>query len=260
MSLADVYQEALEKKYGYPKGWMANWPPGFDKRLGGIGRIHDGKLNIDGTLSDKQIEANEDPTPGEPVGPWTFQSGNDISIAIGTDASAPGWQWIRSAKAGLKIGFGKTEGVVLGVGSSHQETFLNIDALRPQLLAAAEDGRLALGQVVIVGRQRAGNGVQVTSEGQNAEFKATASAGQAGAPSLASFAADLSVHEDSHAVTSETYPNGFTVAFRVLKLGKRGWWWWKHITVEGVAPASEDEEEALLNDDDYFALLPSQDA
>jgi hypothetical protein len=51
-------------------------------------------------------------------GAWTSRSEKQISVAVGVDASLPDWKWIGNAKAGLKVGFGKNEGVVLGVGSS----------------------------------------------------------------------------------------------------------------------------------------------
>jgi hypothetical protein len=259
MSLADVYQRALNEKYEYPKGWMANWPPGFDQVLGAVGPIAAGKINRNAVLSDKGIKATSDPDPGQPDGPWTFQSDKNISVAIGVDAKAPGWGWIRNAKAGVKIGFGENEGVVLGIGSSHQERLLNIDGLKEPLLQAAEEGKIAVGEAVIVEKQVADKGLQITSHGQNASFTATTGAdvGPAGAPSLASFAVDLNVHEESHEAANESYPNGFTIAFRVLKLGTRGWFWWKHIVVEGIVEVTDEDQETLLDDDDYFVLLTS---
>jgi hypothetical protein len=261
MSLAEVYQQALEKKYGYPKGWMANWPPGFDQRLGVVGRIDDGKINRDAMLADKGIEATEDADHGRAAGPWTFQSDQEISVQFGVDASAPGWAWIGNAKAGLKIGFGKSEGVVLGVGSSHQERLLDIDSLKPKLVKAAEQGKIEVGQAVIVEKHVADSGLQATSQGHNAEFAATTNVDIAGGglQSLASFAANLNVHQNSRDVTTETYPDGFTVAFRVLKLGTRGYWWWKKIAIvdRERVDRGELDEESVLEDDDYFALLTS---
>jgi hypothetical protein len=258
VSLAQVYQKALETKYEYPRGWVANWPPSFDQRLGVVGRIHDGKISYDAMLADKGIEAAADTDQGRGGGPWTFQSDSEIRVSFGVDASTPGWEWIGNAKAGLKIGFGKTEGVVLGVGSTHVERLRNIDALRQELLDAAEDGRMQLGQAVIVEQQIADSGMQATSQGRQAEFAATTNAdiSVAGLQSLASFAADLNVHQSSEGVTTEQYPKGFTVAFRVLKLGTRGYWWWKKVEVvdRDIGPI---DEEAGLEDDDYFALLKS---
>lgn len=265
MALADVYQQALEHEYGYPRGWMANWPPGFDQTLGAIGRISDGKINRDSTLSDKGIEAAEDPDHGTPAGPWTFQSDKGIGFELGANASLPGWQWIGHAKGGLKIKFGDNQGVLLAVGGSHQVRLRDLDSLKPKLIKAAEQGAMEVGQAVIVARHVADSGFQATSQGQNAEFAATTSldVSAAGLKSLASLAGDLNIYKNSHGVTTEMYPTGFTIAFRVLKLGTRGWWWWKRFTVldqdlawkrgEGL------DEEAWLGDEDYFALLPSAD-
>jgi hypothetical protein len=258
VGLADVYQQALEEEYEYPKGWMANWPAGFDRRLGEVGDVSNHKFNRDAMLGDKGIEAREDPDHGRPDGPWNFQSDENISVAVGVDASLPQWRWIGNAKAGVKIAFGKSKGVVVGIGSSHQERLLDIDGLKQELLDAAKDGRIDVGKAVVIEQHIADSGVVVESEGQSAELAATTNAdvGPAGTPSLASFAADLNVHEDSREVSQETYPNGFTIAFRVVKLGTRGWWWWKHIVVEGVAPVDDDDMEAMLTKQDYFAPLP----
>lgn len=259
MSLAEVYQDALEDRFGYPKGWMANWPPGFDHPLGAVGRIDEGMINQAAMLSDKGVDATEDPDRGTPDGSWMFRSDKNIAVAFGADAATSGWEWIGNAKAGVKVVFGSSEGVVLGVGSSHQERLLNIDGLRAPLLQAAEDGKIEIGQAVIVEKHVADQGIQITSQGHNASFLATTNAevGLAGGPSLASFAIDLNIHEGSHGATDETYPNGFTVAFRVLKLGTRGYWWWKRVVIEEVDQLRKEDEEELLSDEDYFALLPA---
>ena len=263
MALADVYQQALESQYGYPRGWMANWPPGFSQKLGTIGRIAQGKINSDSTLSDKGIQAAEDPDHGTPAGTWTFQSDQGIGVKLGADASVPGWQWIGNAKGGLKIKFGENQGVVLAVGGSHQERLRDLDSLKPKLIEAAEQGKMEVGQAVIVARHVADSGFQATSHGQHAEFAATTSldVSVAGVQGLASIAGGLNVHQNSHDVTTEMYPQGFTIAFRVLKLGTRGWWWWKKLTVvDRELLGDEDvDEEAALGDLDYFALLPSAD-
>ena len=82
MSLAEVYQEALEDKYKYPKGWMANWPPSFDHRLCDVGQISDHMLNTNAVLEDKGINAQVDPDPGSPDGPWDFQSDESIHARV----------------------------------------------------------------------------------------------------------------------------------------------------------------------------------
>ena len=86
----------------------------------------------------------------------------------------------------------------------------------------------------MVAQRVADTGVLITSEGSSADLKATTNAdiGVTGTPPIASFAADFGLKESSGAINHEQFENGFTVAFRVLKLGERGWWWWKHIEVQ----------------------------
>jgi hypothetical protein len=255
MSLGDVYQDALERVYELPQGWVANWPARFSRRLGEVGRVTPGGFNKDAMLSDKGINVSPDPDPGTPGGSWNFQSDKSISVAVNVNASVPGWEFIGSAKAGLKINFGSSQGIVVGIGSTHQERLVNLDALRPELLAAANSGKLTAGQAIIVEVLIADTGIVVTSEGNNATLVATTNAnlGVAGSPSLAAFGVDLSVTSGSHATSQETYPQGFSVAFRVLKLGARGWWWWKQFKVRGIGPI---DEEMFLTRDDYFAPFP----
>ena len=258
-SLRHVYSKAVIKKYGYPEGWMANWPAGFDRIPGHVGTIGDDgeSFNKDGVLADYGVTANPDSDPVQPDGPWDYTSNDDITVDIGVDASLPSWEWIANAKAGLKCGFGHNGGIVLAVGSSHQEGLANLDDLRAQLVAAANDGRIKAGKAVIVQTHVADLGLLITSEGNTGDLSATTSfdAAPGGVPLLA-FAADFQLHHKSESVSHDSFPDGFTIAFRVIKLGKRGWFWWRHFVVEGVAPVSDEQAEMLLTPDDYFALLP----
>ena len=53
-SLADVYEQSLIDEYGYPRGWMANWPANSNKRLGDVGTLSDRMFNTNATLDDKE--------------------------------------------------------------------------------------------------------------------------------------------------------------------------------------------------------------
>jgi hypothetical protein len=255
-SLGDVYLKSLQKRYGYPKGWMANWPPDFSQRLGVIGSISGGKINRDALLKDKGIHARKDPNRGGVAGPWNFQSDKSIKVSIGLDASTPGWEWIGSAKGGVKVGFGRAGGAVLGIGSSHLEGLLDIDGLKDELLKAAKTNKIAFGQAIVVEQQVADSGLLLVAEADNAELTAKVSAdiGPTGIQSLASVAGSLNLQDQSHSVAVNAFPKGFTVAFRVLKLGTHGFWWWKRIVVKAAA-VTEMDEESQLADSDYFAVL-----
>jgi hypothetical protein len=258
--LRQVYQDAMTKKYGFPRGWLANWPAEFDRLPGQVGEIDDDThtFNKDGELADYGITATADSPSPRPDGPWEYTSGADIKIEIGVDASAPGMGFIGNAEAGLKIGFGRERGLVLAIASAHEEGLRNIDQLKRDLVAAAEKGDIGLHKVVIVQQLVGDSGLLVTSEGNSAELAATTNAdvGGAGKPTLATFGLDFHLANKSQEVAEHSFPNGFTVAFRAVKLGKRGWFWWREIVAEGIVAVTEDDEEALLERDDYFAPLP----
>jgi hypothetical protein len=267
MGLADVYQDAMQKHYQYPKGWMANWPPGYEQRLGVVGTISRGMLNYEAMLSDEGVIALEDPDHGTSAGAWNFQSSQGIKADVGVDASTPGWEWIGNAKAGVQVAFGSNEGIVLGVGETHFERFRNIDEVKSSLLKAYQAGKLSLGQAVVVERHVADKGLLVVSHGSNGTFKGTASADitPGGTPPLASFAADLGVESSSEDLSVQQFPHGFTIAFRVAKIATSGFWWWTHVVVKDEARLVLDEssiwdrelvrtdpDESTLSADDYF--------
>jgi hypothetical protein len=258
-SLGRVYRDALERQYDLPQGWVANWPAGSDYVLGQVGTIDDdGHFAVGATLSDVGVAASQDPEPGMTDGPEQFQSSNDIEFAIETDASLPAWKFIGNAKAGLRVGFEKHAGVLVAVGSARRQRLANIDGLKRKLISAAEQRKLHAGQAVIVEMQVAESGLVITSAGGSGELEATTSfdVGPTGTPKLLNFAADLDVKRQSAAMDHATYPNGFITAFRVVKLGRRGWWFWRRFTVSGVRAGGLDDPEALLEERDYFAPFP----
>ena len=180
-------------------------------------------------------------------------------MEIATTASTPGFEFIGNAKAGLKVGFGERAGVLVGVGSSWQKKLENLDSLRPQLLEAAKDERMHVGHAVVVGQQIADTGIVFDSDGSNADIAATTNFDVepgGGAPSLASFGVDFTLHGESRGIVNHNFPNGFILALRVIKLGERGWWWWRRVVVEGIEPIEVDDPEPFLTEEDYFAVLP----
>jgi hypothetical protein len=254
-SLGEIYRDALLSKYEYPAGWLVNWPPSFDRRLGMVGTINDEMFNRSGDLPDYGVTAEPDPTPGRASGAWDFTSDNSIGVRIGADASAPGWSWIQNAKAGLKIEFSNQGGIVFAVGGTHQEALRDLDGLKTRLIDAAKARRMQEGHAVVIEQQVATAGLVISSEGRAGGLSATTNfdVGPAGTPSLFSFGADFHLHQKNQAISNQSFPNGFTVAFRIAKLGKRGWFWWRHWIVADKAVGADQEDE--LTDDDYFAQL-----
>jgi hypothetical protein len=126
------------------------------------------------------------------------------------------------------------------------------------LLAAAKKGKFSQHQAVIVEMRVADRGLVVASMESAASLRARLQADvkPAGAPvTLASFAANLDLEDQSGAITREEYPDGFIVSYRVIELGKRGSFWWRHWVTMGVTAMSREEEEMQLLSGDYFAAF-----
>jgi hypothetical protein len=264
--LSDVYVDAIKKKYGFPPGWVPNWPVDRNRKLGDVGSVVNPGFNQDGVLSDYGLSATPAGADGRSAGPWNLSTRNSIAVDIGTDASVPGWQWIGNAKAGVKVGFGTESGMVMGVGSSHYEILKNLDGLRAELVSAGRSKAIPLGRSVIVEQLLADSGLVLVSDGNTGTIKATTNfdAGIKNTPVLASFAFGFSAKTERASFASNTYPEGFCVAFRVITLGKKGWLWWRHIAVAGAFGVTTPELgidllENGLTADDYFAPFPDAD-
>jgi hypothetical protein len=262
MSLGEIYQDAIIDKYGFPDGWVANWPAAHGRQLGEVGSVEDPGFNKDGILADYELSASTAPAAGPKAGAWSYKTSKEIKVAFGVDASLPGWGFIGKAKAGLKIGFGSESGLVLYVGSSNYDSLADLDGLRKALLAAGRAGKVPLGRSIVVERLVADTGLVVGSEGGSGSVQATTNFDiQPGtAPTLASFAADADFSREDAALTREGYPQGFCVAFRVITLVPRGWLWWRRVEVAGIEPLSaetiEGVREAGTSENDFFAPFP----
>lgn len=202
------YRRAVIEKYGFPGGWVANWPPGRGRNPGDVGTVVDPGFNQDGALADYDMSAVQAPAQGPSAGPWSFTSSETISVEIGTDATVPAWQWIGNAKAGLKLVFGSQEGIVLSVGSSSFRNLANLDALKADLLAAGQTGKMGVGKSVIVEALMADNGLVITSDGQTGTLEATTDFDVAGmgSPTLAAFAANFNLRSNSAAFSNLSFP------------------------------------------------------
>jgi hypothetical protein len=256
VSLADVYRSAWEKKFNLGPGWLANWWPGTAISLGQRGVIRDGQLQYSGYAADYGVQFNLDPATSPVSGTWDYSSSNDISVEIRTDATLPGWQWLGNASAGVAASFGKQESVYFSANGTSVERIANIDKLKDDLKASAEQHEMPIGQSVVIERQLTSQAMLLASGGGSGELKATVSADLQISPSapgaLASLAGHLDVKTQTGGTSKQDWPNGMVLAFRVVTLGKRGWWWWRHIVVQGILPVGPDDFETILTPDDYF--------
>jgi hypothetical protein len=260
------YQRAFKKTYGLPEGWLGNWPLDL-KRLGVVGPIEDGMISRDSTLRDKRIRTRKETDP--PSGALNFQKAKGVAVDFGGDATVPTWQWLGNAKAGVKVSFGSSGGVVVGASGLCQERVRDIDALRPVLVAAAVDGRIKVGQAVIVEQLIAEHGVVLIARGRNARLHAKVGANIGrGALTLASLAFGFDLGAGSRGVSEYPFANNTTLAFRVLRLLPLGYVYplgpitRRRKPGARVSPSRGPTALQTLNEEaeryrkkDYFALL-----
>lgn len=264
-SLGEIYERAVIERYGFPSGWVANWPLAKDVRLGYVGTVHRPGFSKDGELANYDLGASTQPASGQLVDGWAVKTSDATKVEFGTDAKAPGWHFLKGAKAGVKVEFGDEEAMVLQVGPARFETLSGLDQLRADLLAAGKKGKIGLGKSIIIERFFAEGGVVIGSHGHAGTVTATTKAdlGVTGLPALASFAVDGQFQAAKSALTYETYPHGFCVAFRSIRLGQRGWFFWRHMTVFGVTALPEDahlalDEPGIGEDQAFFVKFPDE--
>jgi hypothetical protein len=261
-SLGYVYEDAILHRYKLPHGWLANWPVKQPKQVGEVGTVEDLGFNKTGVLSDYDIDAPADGTPDAPTGPWEFKSSESIAVQIGLDAKLPDWHFIGNAKAGLKVGCGSENGLVLYSGSTKYEALRNLDGLKPTLINAAQEKVIPIGRSIIVEQLIGKQVLLLGATGHTGELRATTNADVqvGGGPTLASFAVDLKIAAAISGSTNENFPGDACLAYRCITLVKKGWLWWRHVTALGIAGFTPNDAltmfEYTASKDDYFAPLP----
>jgi hypothetical protein len=258
MSLADVYRNAWDEKFGLGSGWAVAWP-GPAVSIGQRGVMSGREFVYRGHASDYGVTFDFDPAPPKDGGPWDYSSSSDVAAEIGIDATAPGWGWLGSASAGLSVGFGEQESIYLSADSTIIERVANVDKLKADLLTTAVQQGMPDGQSIVIERQLSRKAVLVASEGGTGDLKAkvggkvNVTPGAKGA--VASLAGHLNFHSKTGSTFMQNFPDEFVLAYRVVTLGTRGWWLWRHIGVRGFLPVSAGIAETFLTPDDYFATF-----
>ena len=168
-----IYMEGIRYEYGLPTGWVANWPPNHPHRLGDVGSVEDLGFNQDGVLADYGLSATPRQDKERTAGPWNLSTSKSIKVDIGTDAQVKGWEWIGKAKAGVKVGFGNEEGMIMSVGSSWYEILQDLDKVRADLLAKGLAKEIPVGRSVIVEQLIADTGLLMGSNGGIGTVEAT---------------------------------------------------------------------------------------
>lgn len=256
MSLADVYRNAWEDKFGLGKGWTVAWPgPGVS--IGQRGVMGESEFAYRGYAGDYGVTFDFDPAPPEDGGPWDYSSSADVNAEIGIDASIPGWSWLGKASAGLSVGFGDEESIYLSASSTIVERVANVDKLKTDLLTTAVEQGMPTGQSIVIERQLSKKAVLVASEGGSSELKATVAGKVSITPgtkgSIASLAGRLNFHSKTGSTFMQNFPKEFVLAYRVVTLGTTGWWFWRRPAVEEILPVGRDSSfEDSLEPDDYF--------
>lgn len=258
MAIPDDYKDALNEWVGGGAEWYANWPIAEAHSLGEWGRLH-GDSYVFERAPDAAIVA--DNTGAVNLDSWTYQSAKDMTVALGLDASVPGFEFLGSANAGLKADFGSSAGVYVSASGVAIKRVADVDVLRQELRERGNDGSLPQGSAMVLATLNASRAVVLTSSASHATFEAKAKANVAVTPAVpADLAGNLSVVRGASAVDMQDYGSTPVVlAMRLVVLVKRGWLWWRHLDAQGVTPISDAEQLDLLDatslDSDYFALL-----
>jgi hypothetical protein len=263
VSLAGLYRDAWTEKFELGKGWLANWWPGSSVALGQRGVIRNGQLQFQGYVADYGVSFDLDPRQSPTAGAWDFSSSKETKWAVGTDATAPGWDWLGQAKAGLAVNFGNEESLVFSAADACVERVSDVDKLQADLKKSALDSGMPIGQSVVVERQLATKALLLVSAGRSGELKATASGainGPTAAGTIASLAGHLDIKSQTGGTSKQDFPSGMVLGFRVVTLGRKGWFWWRHVVAEAVDPVGDASlavvhEDDLDEDDDYFVEL-----
>ena len=259
MSLASIYRDAWAEKFGLGKGWSANWWPGTAISLGQRGVIRNGQLQYQGYVSDYGVSFNLDPVSSPISGPWDYSSSSKIKVQIGTDASLPGWQWLGQASLGVSLSFGNDESIFLSANGTTIERVADVDRLKADLVTAAIERGMPVGQSVVVERQLTTQAMLVASSMGSGHLKATVSGDVKINPctdgAIALLAGHLDVKTQKGGTSKQEFPSGMVLAFRAVTLGRRGWWWWRHIAVQGLSSLDAFDIESTLDSSDYFAPI-----
>jgi hypothetical protein len=213
MSLADLYRDAWQAKFGLGKGWLANWWPGTAIFVGQRGIVQGSQLQYQGHVEDYGVSFALDPAPALGGGPWDFSSSSETAVEIGTDASVPGWEWLGEASAVLSASFGGQESLYLSAGGTTIQRVANVDRLKNDLINTAVKQGMPLGQSVVIERQFTEQAMLIVSEDRSSELKATLKGDVAidahAVGTVASLAGHLDVKKQSGGTSKQDYPKRY---------------------------------------------------
>jgi hypothetical protein len=192
---------------------------------------------------------------------WTYQSARDMSVSLGVNAEAPGFSFLGSAGAGIKVEFGSSRTVYVSAAGAQIRRVTEVAQLRHDLIAATRTRDLPRATALVVATLTAKKALVLTSLSDKASFEATARTAVTPLPSIpADLAGNLAVVRGAASVDVQEFGSTPVVlAMRLVVLVNRGWLWWRQLDTAGVAAQSADENlellETLSDESDYFAVL-----
>jgi hypothetical protein len=252
-SIPERVRAALTEYAGEGGDWHGNWPLNSPRALGERGRFNGDSFVFGGqsalSFSSDPVRILRDA--------WEYLDADGSSVELGGDASAPGWEFLGPAKAGLRAQFARSESVYLSVSASYIDRVADVDDVKQALRAAHETGQYSIGTAVVVERLVADKTLLLASRSANSTLNATVAGDVSGTGSTASLAGHLKVIGSHSGVDMEQFGNGPVVlAFRSVILVRRGWLWWRRIEAAGLQPLDGARSLALLEElaepADYF--------
>jgi hypothetical protein len=231
----DIYSEL---------GYRATWLPGTKVRLGDVGRIENGVLKVETTLSSLATPFETD-TDAVPEGSLDYQSKSGVSVVLKAAGSLDGrFKALTSADAGALVEFSNDKAILMQLKNVTSQRIANQANLRRALLsavvAADDQKRWQRDWVVVTDVVNAGSATIVISGGSSSRLELKASASVAPA-SLADATARLTTVIADQVSTKIVAESGLTPLYRALRVKRNFWWLYDEVvTASGEAPDPEE--------------------
>jgi hypothetical protein len=224
VSAREVYIEQLDARFDLPAKYHPHWEPHSLCKLGDVGRVENGDWQRTGNAATRGLGELGTPIRGS-TAPLSFGAGQNLKVqAELSGTTAPGFEFIGRAAAGIKISFGKADSLVIVATDTAYQQLPDDRAVARTMLDAFKDGeRLTLGDQVVVGVLRAGKGMVLASAAGDAEVNVTSDAVvRQGTIDIAELKGNLAIANHTNMSYARSFPRGLILGHRALELHEKG--------------------------------------
>ena len=216
--MASLWQQYTDEIYNECQYWGI-WQPSVHIELGACGPVEDRVFRPQGRLRDYdiQFEVTEDPTPAD----TDYSSTDGLDIVFKAKGETKDVPDIPAGKAGVHIGFNRTEAVVIATKGARQPRISDQEKLRRDLLKSvvSPDGGIPERWFVVTDLVQCDFASVIVARGSKAAFAVSAEADfQAGLVDIANAELDLSVRKESNVGFKMLAQQGATPLFRGMRL------------------------------------------